>query len=303
VTRPDTVSRTGICESIAEVLEGTPITRLGRVAANLACAPLAVCTYVNRWAAGDALAAVQLLRRAEAEGRIVPGDTIVAACSGEPGVGLAMAAASAGYRLILTVPEGVLIERQHHLEQLGVWIVRTPAQAALDAPEGPLGAARWLATAVPRAHLIGDGDGVTGAALHEALTADAVARRCGARLDVVVVASGERGLGGVARALTATYRALEVVVVDVRDDRGAVGPLVGAGSPRFRHESQHGRVSRWTECTLDVARSMARRLARHERLLVGPLSGAVMWAALRIAAERPAGHHVVAILPDAIDVS
>jgi cysteine synthase A len=301
MSRVETRSRTGICESIADVLEGTPITALTRVAAGLPCVPLAVCTFVNRWASGDALAAVQLLRRAEAEGRIEPGDTLVAACTGEPGIGLAMAAASAGYRLILTVPEGVAIERQHHLERLGVWVVRTPAAAGHDAPEGPLGAARWLATAVPRAHLIGDGDGVTGAALHEALTADDVARRCGARLDVVVVAAGARGLGGVARALSATYRDLEVAVVDVRDDRGAVGPLVGAGSPRFRHESQHGRVQRWVDCNLDVAHSMARRLARHERLLVGPLSGAVAWAALRIAADRPAGHNVVAVLPDALE--
>jgi cysteine synthase len=300
MSRAQTAARAEVCESIADAVEGTPMVRLTGVTDGLRCAPLAKCAFLDPWRTHDATAALRLLRCAEADGRLRPGDTVIEASSGELGVGLAAVAVSSGYRVIVTMPHGAGADVQGVLAQLGVRVVRTPPHAAPESIEGYVGAARWLARTLPRAHLLSDWTDLAGPRVYALHMAQEILDQCGGNLHTIVIANGSAVFGAIVGTLREMVAALETVVVDFCQRGQGERRLVGVGAPRYRHESQHGRVHRWLECSRDDADAMAQRLAREERMLAGPLSGAVVHAALRVAGELGAGDNVVAVLPDSI---
>jgi cystathionine beta-synthase len=262
----------------------TPMVRLSRLIDGHPCTPLAKCAYLGLPGSLDYRAATAMLRRAEARGRTRRGDTLVAPSRGDSAIGLAMAAAAAGYRLVITAPLGAALLEQVAIEALGARVIRTPADVAPDAHTGYLGVARRLSRSLPDAHLVRSWARPSQAHAPETLLAAEIVHQCGNELDVVVVPSqrpGDTDALGRAIAARAPRARLVEVVVD-----GAVTA-----------SAERGRLA----CSSGDAAAMARHLARREGLLVGPRSGAAARAALDICRELSSSHNVVAILPDGFD--
>src|SRR5262245_56862369 len=250
--------------SVIDAIDWTPIVRLSRMSRGSSCTPLAKCAFMSPLGAVDVRAAVRMLRTAEAKQRLRPGDTIIEPTRGDTAVGLAIAAAAAGYQLVVVMPERVAPGHDAVLQSLGAWVMRTPAGAPADAPEGYLGAARRLCRLLPGAHLLENWAGPSTPRAYEALLAREILHQCGDRLDAVIVPTRVRGdLHGVGRIMRAQRSQIQVVTVELVDGDG----LEPSAEP-------------WAmRCGLERALAVARRLAHEEGLLVGPLSGAAAAAA------------------------
>ena len=145
---------------------------------------------------------VRMLLDAERAGRIKPGDTLIEPTSGNTGIGIAMAAAVRGYRVIITMPEKMSQEKQVVLEALGAEIIRTPTEAAWDSPESHIGVARRLKEVIPNSHILDQYSNPSNPLAHEEGTGREIIDQCGGKLDAVVMTAGTGGtITGVARAI------------------------------------------------------------------------------------------------------
>jgi len=144
----------GIHDSILSCVGNTPLVRLSSITKGLGREVLAKCEYLNPGGSVKDRIGVRMLLDAEASGRIKPGDTLIEPTSGNTGIGLSLAAAVRGYRMIITMPEKMSKEKQVALEALGAEIIRTPTEAAWDAPESHIGVAKKLNGEIPNSHIL-----------------------------------------------------------------------------------------------------------------------------------------------------
>ncbi|HKE19765.1 MAG TPA: pyridoxal-phosphate dependent enzyme, partial [Kofleriaceae bacterium] len=138
-----------ILDSVCDAVGNTPMVRLSRIGRDLPCELVGKLEFVNPGGSVKDRIGVRMLRDAERSGRIKPGDTLIEPTSGNTGIGLAMAAAVSGYRVIITMPEKMSREKQVVLEALGAEIIRTPTEAAFDSPESHISVARRLQQELP----------------------------------------------------------------------------------------------------------------------------------------------------------
>src|SRR6201990_1636931 len=122
--------------------------------------------------------ALRMIEEAEKSGRIKPGDTLIEPTSGNTGIGLAMAAAARGYRVIITMPEKMSQEKQVVLEALGAEIIRTPTEAAWDAPESHIGVAKRLREGIPNQAILDQYANESNPRAHEEGTAAEILEQC-----------------------------------------------------------------------------------------------------------------------------
>src|SRR5690349_20922084 len=230
---------------------------------------------------------------AEKSGRIKPGDTLIEPTSGNTGIGLALAAAVRGYRVIITMPEKMSQEKQVVLEALGAEIIRTPTEAAWDAPDSHIGVARRLKEVNPNSH-----DEGTGAE---------ILAQTGNKVDAVVMTAGTGGtITGVAHAIKRVLPKCQIVGVDPEGSILA-GPgeirtykVEGIGYDFIPDVLDRRLVDRWIKSNDRDSFVVARQLIRQEGVLVRGSSGAAVWAAMQVCRELGAGKRVVVILPDSI---
>lgn len=299
--------KTKILDAITEAVGGTPMVRLSRIGRGLPCELLGKCEFLNPGGSVKDRIGVRMLEQAEAEGRIRPGDTLIEPTSGNTGIGLALAAAVRGYRLIITMPEKMSHEKQVVLEALGAEIIRTPTEAAWDAPESHIGVARRLRELLPNAHILDQYSNPANPDVHEEETGREILAQCDGRLDAVVMTAGTGGtITGVARAVKRALPAAEIVGVDPEGSILA-GPgeihsykVEGIGYDFIPDVLDRSLVTRWIKSNDRDSFRVARQLIRQEGLLVGGSSGAAVWAALKVCADLPAGARVVVILPDSV---
>ncbi len=297
----------GIHDSVLSLVGDTPLVRLNRITEGLGREVLAKCEFMNPGGSLKDRIGVRMLLDAEAEGRIHPGDTLIEPTSGNTGIGLALAAAVRGYRMIITMPEKMSREKQVVLEALGAEIVRTPTEAAWDAPESHIGVAKKLNDEIPNSHILDQYSNPSNPLAHEEGTAREILQQTGGKLDAVVIAAGTGGtITGVARTLK--KHDANILVVGV-DPEGSIlagpGPISsykveGIGYDFIPEVLDRSLVDRWVRSNDADSFRIARRLIREEGLLVGGSSGAAAGAALQVAAELPEGSRVVTILPDSI---
>src|SRR5262245_59080224 len=133
-----------ISDSVIDTCGDTPMVRLSRIGRDLPGELLGKCEFFNPGGSVKDRIGIRMLLDAEKQGRIRPGDTLIEPTSGNTGIGLALAAAVKGYRVIITLPEKMSREKQVVLEALGAEIIRTPTEAAWDAPESHIGVAKRL---------------------------------------------------------------------------------------------------------------------------------------------------------------
>ena len=300
-------NRDHVLDSILDAVGETPMVRLGAVARGLDVELLGKCEFMNPGGSVKDRIGVRMLLDAEASGRIKPGDTLIEPTSGNTGIGLAMAAAVRGYRMIITMPEKMSQEKQVVLEALGAEIIRTPTEAAWDSPESHIGVARRLREVIPSSHILDQYANPSNPNAHADGTAREIIAQTGGKLDAVVMTAGTGGtLTGVARVIKAELPNVQIVGVDPEGSILA-GPgeiksykVEGIGYDFIPDVLDRSLVDRWVKTNDRESFLMARQLIRQEGLLVGGSSGAAVWAATQVAKDLPKGARVVVILPDSI---
>ena len=283
------------------------MVRLSRIGRDLPCELLAKCEFVNPGGSVKDRIGVRMLLDAEKSGRIKPGDTLIEPTSGNTGIGLALAAAVRGYRLIITMPEKMSQEKQVVLEALGAEIIRTPTEAAWDAPESHIGVARRLRDVLPNAHILDQYANPSNPLAHEEGTGREIIDQCEGRLDAVVITAGTGGtITGVARVIKRELPHVRIVGVDPEGSILA-GPgeiksykVEGIGYDFVPDVLDRSLVDEWIKSNDRDSFRTARQLIRKEGLLCGGSCGSAVWAARQVAMRMQPGQRVVVLLADSI---
>ena len=247
--------------------------------------------------------ALAMIEDAETSGLLKPGATIIEPTSGNTGIGLAFVAASKGYKLILTMPDTMSVERRNLLKALGAELVLTPGANGM---KGAIARAEELKAATPGAVILQQFDNPANPAMHERTTGQEIWRDTEGHVDIFVAGVGTGGtVSGVGAALKKHNPAVKVVAVEPTDSPvlsgGAPGahkiPGIGAGFVPKNYNPAV--VDEILQVTNDDAIRTGRELAQKEGLLVGISSGAAVSAATRLALlPENEGKTIVALLPD-----
>jgi len=303
--KPQPSARGRIYNSILETFGATPLVRLPRLAAEEGfVADLAVkLEFFNPLASVKDRIALAMVADAEARGEIAPGrSVIIEPTSGNTGIGLAFVAASRGYRLIVTMPEGASIERRKMMRLLGAELELTPSALGM---RGAIARAEELLATTPGAWMARQFDNLANPAIHAATTAEEIWADTEGRVDLVVAGSGTGGtLTGIARALKPRRPSLKVFAVEP-----AESPVLSGGEPSPHGIQGIGPGFKPSVLALELldgvirvsekeALTMARRCARLDGVPVGISSGAAIHAAAAMARDPAnAGKLIVTIAP------
>jgi cysteine synthase len=296
-----------IYDNILQVVGRTPVVRLNRIGADLDCELFAKCEYLNPGGSVKDRIAVRMVENLAARGEIGPHTTLIEPTSGNTGIGLAMAAAAHGYRLIVTMPEKMSQEKQVVLEALGAEIVRTPTEAAHDDPESLFGVALRLRDEIPDAVIPDQYTNPDNPLAHYYGTGPEIWDDFGEDLDLVVIGAGTGGtIAGAAKFLKEKNPRIKVIGVDpegsVLGGRTEVFPykVEGLGYDFVPAVLDYGDIDDWIYTNDRDGLRMARRLIREEGLLVGGSSGSCVWAMLQAVQSDPSIRRALTLLPDSI---
>ncbi len=296
-----------IHESILSTIGNTPMVRMRNVGRDTGCEILAKCEFLNAGGSIKDRIGKRMLEEAQKKGRIRPGDTLIEPTSGNTGIGLALAAAVYGYRMIITMPEKMSREKQVVLEALGAEIIRTPTEAAWDSPLSHIGVAKQLKSILPNSHILDQYSNRDNPDAHYYGTGAEIVEQTGGKLDAVVMTAGTGGtISGVARRLREEIKGIHIVGVDP-DGSILAGPgpihsykVEGIGYDFIPDVLDRSLVDEWIKTEDRPSFLMARRLIRQEGLLCGGSSGSAMWAALQVARRLGPGKRIVVLLPDSV---
>lgn len=295
--------RPKICKSILETIGHTPIVRLNRLPAPGSAEVLVKLESFNPMRSIKDRIAYSMIRTAEDEGKISPGrTTIVEPTSGNTGIGLAMTAAARGYRLVLTMPDSMSVERTRVLRALGAEIVLTPDELGM---KGAIEKAEEILRELPDGFMPQQFNNAANPAIHRCTTAHEIIEDTDARLDAFIAGVGTGGtITGVGEILKERLRDVKLIAVEPKDSPVLSGGLAaphaiqGIGAGFVPGVLNTEIIDRIIPVEYEDAKSTARRLAREEGILAGISSGAVCWAALQVAREMGGDKRVLAMLPD-----
>jgi len=304
-----TWGRGRVYNDITETIGHTPLVRLSKVtaAANSTASILMKLEFFNPLSSVKDRIGVSMIDTLEAEGRITPGKSVlVEPTSGNTGVGLAYVAAARGYRLILTMPETMSIERRKILAQLGAELVLTPGPAGMG---GAIAKAEEIAKDTAEAVLVGQFVNPANPRIHELTTAEEIWTDTGGNIDALVVGVGTGGtITGCARVLKQRNPGLKVFAVEPSTSPvlsgGEKGPhkIQGIGAGFVPAVLQRDLIDHVITVTSDAAFETSRMLAKVEGIPGGISTGANLAAALNVAA-RPefAGKTIVTFAPSSAE--
>ena len=292
-----------ICDSIVETVGNTPLVRLHRVTDGAEADVLAKCEFFNPLSSVKDRIGMNMIADAEKRGALRKGAVVVEPTSGNTGVALAFVCAARGYRLILTMPDSMSMERRGLLKALGAELVLTPGGEGMP---GAIGKAEELVNDIPGAFMPQQFKNPANPDVHRRTTAEEIWRDTDGAVDIVVAGVGTGGtITGCGEALKAKKPAVKAVAVE------PVGSPVLSGGQAGSHRIQGigagfvpdvlntDILDEIVQVDSDEAGAMSRRLAKEEGLLVGISAGANVLAAVRLA-KRPenAGTTIVTILCD-----
>jgi len=292
-----------IADDVTKLVGNTPLVRLNRVAQGAVGTVVAKLESFNPMSSLKDRIGVAMVDAAEQAGALKKGGVLVEPTSGNTGIALAFVAAARGYRLILTMPDTMSVERRQLLAALGAELVLTPGAEGMS---GAVRRAEEITKATPGAVLPQQFKNPANPAIHRKTTAEEIWKDTDGKVDVLVAGVGTGGtITGIAEVIRKRKPSFRAVAVEPVDSPvlsgGKPGPhkLQGIGAGFVPDVLDRSVVDEVVQVSAADAGTMARRLAREEGLFVGISSGAAAWAALEVA-RRPdsKGKLIVVILPD-----
>jgi cysteine synthase A len=291
------------CTDVTRMVGKTPLVRLKNLSIETGVELLAKVESFNPLGSIKDRVAVAMVEDAEARGVLAPGGTIIEPTSGNTGIGLAFVSASRGYRLILTMPESMSIERRKLLIHLGAELVLTPAAEGM---KGAVARATALQEATPGSWMPNQFANPANPAMHQCTTGPEIWQQVEGWIDAFVAGVGTGGtISGVGRYLKEQAAAVRVVAVEPSASPvlsgGSPGPhkIQGIGAGFVPGNFDASVVDEILTVTNESAIEQARILARREGLLCGISGGAALAGALQLAARNEyQGKRIVCILPD-----
>ena len=292
-----------IYEDITQTVGHTPLVRLNKIVQGCAAEVIAKVESFNPLGSVKERIALSMIERAEHEGCLKQDTVIVEPTSGNTGIGLAMVAAARGYRLILTMPETMSVERRKLLKLMGAEVVLTPGAEGM---KGAVAKALELSRSIPNSIVAQQFENPANPETHRRTTALEIWNDTDGRVDIVVCGVGTGGtITGVAELIKSFKPSLKAVAVEPKRS-----PVLSGGNPGSHRIQGIGAgfvpkvlnvsiIDEIIQVSDEDAVDTARRLARMEGILAGISSGAATWAALEIA-RRPEnqGKMIVVVLPD-----
>jgi cysteine synthase A len=292
-----------ICKDLADSVGNTPLVRLNRFAAGCGAEIAVKLESANPLGSVKDRVAAAMIEAAEQAGLIGPDTVIIEPTSGNTGIGLAFVCASRGYRLLLTMPETMSVERRKLLAYLGAELVLTPGALGM---KGAIARAQELLQEHKTAWMPNQFENPANPAMHYRSTGPEIWRQTGGHVDFLVAGVGTGGtISGAGRFLKERNPAVRVIAVEPSASPvlsgGAPGPhkIQGIGAGFMPKNLDRSLLDEIVQISNDEAMEAARSLAKLEGILCGISSGAAAAAAKKIAA-RPenAGKRIVAVLPD-----
>lgn len=292
-----------IAPDITKLIGNTPLVYLSKLAQGLPGKIAAKLEFFNPCGSVKDRIAVSMIEEAERQGLLHPGSTVIEPTSGNTGIGLAFVCAQRGYRLILTMPESVSVERRKILARFGAEVVLTPQEEGM---RGAVRKAEELCARIPHAFMPQQFKNPANPKIHRETTAEEIWRDTDGQIDIFVAGVGTGGtITGVAEVIKQRKPSLRVVAVEP-----ARSPVLSGGQPGQHKIQGIGAgfvpevlrlelVDEILQVTDEAAFTTAERLAKEEGILAGISSGAAAWAALEVARRRESeGKLIVVVLPD-----
>jgi len=292
-----------IANSLTDLIGNTPMLRLRQIARGAVADLVVKLESFNPGGSVKDRIGFNMIRRAEEQGLLKPGSVIIEPTSGNTGIALAFVAAARGYRLILTMPDTMSIERRNLLKAYGAELVLTPGALGMN---GAVQKAEELAREIADSYMPQQFENPANPEIHRQTTAEEIWKDTDGQVDIVIGGVGTGGtITGIAQALKSRKPQLKVVAVEPADS-----PVLSGGKPGAHKIQGIGAgfipgvldlslVDEIIKVTNQDAFDTGRRLAREEGILAGISSGAAAFAALEVAKRQEnRGKLIVAILPD-----
>ena len=296
-----------IHENILSTIGNTPIIKLNKIAPELKCNLYVKCELFNPGGSVKDRIGFNMVVEAEKEGRIKPGDTLIEPTSGNTGIGLALAAAVMGYKMIITMPKKMSQEKEDVLKALGAKVIRTRTEAAFDEPDSLIGVAKKLNKEIPNSHILDQYANVNNPNAHYKYTAQEIINDFPDGLDMIVCGVGTGGtITGLAKRLKKEYPNIKVVGAD------PYGSILGGGDEVYPYQVEgigydffpdvldNNLVDKYVKVNDEDSFSTARKLIKLEGLLIGGSCGTATWAGIQAAKELGENQNCLVILPDSI---
>lgn len=292
-----------IFDDITKTVGNTPLVRINRLTKGLNATVIAKLESFNPLSSVKDRIGVAMIEAAEKAGKLKKGTIIIEPTSGNTGIALAFVAAAKGYKLVLTMPETMSVERRQLLKILGAELVLT------EGPKGMKGAiekADELAKNTPNSFVPQQFNNSANPEIHRRTTAEEILKDTDGKVDVFISGVGTGGtITGVGEVLKKKNPQVKIIAVEPKDSPvlsgGNPGPhkIQGIGAGFVPQILNKNVIDEIIQVTTEDSGATSRRLAKEEGVLVGISSGAAMWAALEVA-KRPesAGKTIVVLLPD-----
>ena len=296
-----------IHNNILETIGKTPVVKLNAIGNNLDCEMYAKCEFLNAGGSVKDRIGFKMIESAEESGKIKPGDTLIEPTSGNTGIGLALAAAVKGYKMIIVMPQKMSMEKEVTLKSLGAKIIRTPTEAGHDDPEGLFHVSKKLCESMPNAHILDQYGNDDNPDAHEEGTAIEIWEDFNGEIDMIVTGVGTGGtITGIAKYLKQKNPEIKIIGAD------PFGSILGGGNEVFPYKVEgigydffpdvldNSLIDKYVKVNDEDSFDIARQLIKKEGLLCGGSSGTVVWAALEAAKSLKKGQKCLCILADGI---
>jgi cysteine synthase len=304
LSKTSEISHLRVADDITQLVGETPMLQLKRLVPPGSADVFAKLEYLNPGGSVKDRAAIGIIRRAEQDGKLRPGGTIVEATAGNTGIGLALIGVNRGYKVRLFVPENFSQEKVIIMRALGAEVTRTPDEEGM---QGAISRAKELVASDPKAFMAGQFENPANPDYHYETTAREIFDQMDGRIDAIVVGCGTCGtFSGVARFMKEKLPGLEAYAVETQGSvlgGGPPGPhkVEGIGASFIPKTFDASVCDEVMQVTDEEAFETVKELAAKQGVLAGSSGGAAVFASLKVAGKLGSGKRVATIIPDSAE--